>query len=410
VMQCWALTLTCCWAQDALLAADGPRRLVWLLAPGAPPAVLLGALGALRVFCAGAGGPRGDAPACAAPHVAPGAGRDASGVAPARQGCYWAEAGLMAARSNSLGFEARLDALMAAGLLPAAVRLVSEAVDVPGLPGDAGACPAPAAAPAACEAGAASAAAAQAPKATREAIAASALGLLGGLAGCKDMRDALRDAGLMAVLAAVLAPGGAAGAGVRALAVQQAAALSGDAAAAAEFAARGGVAGLMALVRGGAADGNLGVQAAAVLGCLLHHPCVLAAVACAGGGASLLPALRSSCRLALTGALYLLSCLAEFPEARAALAAAAAEPALLALLAASADVSVQAAAVALLRLLARGGAPAAGGTPRAGAAAEGSWQRPGGRGRSFDSARGQRCGLAAFEAPVPRLRRTRSLC
>ena len=57
----------------------------------------------------------------------------------------------------------------------------------------------------------------------------------------------------MSVLAAVLAPGSGCGAGLRALAVQQAAALSGDAAAAAEFAARGGVAGMMALVRCGAA-------------------------------------------------------------------------------------------------------------------------------------------------------------
>jgi len=39
-----------------------------------------------------------------------------------------------------------------------------------------------------------------------------------------------------------------------------------------------------------------------VLGCLVHHPRVLAAVRAAGGGASLLPALRSSCKLALTGA------------------------------------------------------------------------------------------------------------
>ena len=61
-----------------------------------------------------------------------------------------------------------------------------------------------------------------------------------------------RAAGLMSVLAAVLAPGSGCGAGLRALAVQQAAALSGDAAAAAEFAARGGVAGMMALVRCGA--------------------------------------------------------------------------------------------------------------------------------------------------------------
>lgn len=62
-----------------------------------------------------------------------------------------------------------------------------------------------------------------------------------------------RAAGLISVLAAVLAPGSSCGAGLRALAVQQAAALSGDAAAAAEFAARGGVAGMMALVRCGAA-------------------------------------------------------------------------------------------------------------------------------------------------------------
>lgn len=61
----------------------------------------------------------------------------------------------------------------------------------------------------------------------------------------------------MAVLVAVLAPGAGCSAAVRALAVQQAAALSGDAAAAAEFAARGGVAGLMALVRCVSASANV---------------------------------------------------------------------------------------------------------------------------------------------------------
>lgn len=100
--------------------------------------------------------------------------------------------------------------------------------------------------------------------------------------------------------------------------------------------------------RGGARDGNLGVQAAAVLGCLLHHPRVLAAARGAGGPGSLLPALGArGCKLALTGALYLLSCLAEFPAARAELEAAGGVAALLVLLRSSADVSVQARPAAL---------------------------------------------------------------
>ena len=85
------------------------------------------------------------------------------------------------------------------------------------------------------------------------------------------------------------------------------------------------------------------MQAAAVLGCLLHQPRVLAAACAAGGGASLLPVLAArGCKLALTGALYLLSCLAEFPAARAELEAAGGVAALLSLLRASTDVAVQA--------------------------------------------------------------------
>ena len=91
------------------------------------------------------------------------------------------------------------------------------------------------------------------------------------------------------------------------------------------------------------------MQAAALLGCLLHHPRVLAAARGAGGPGSLLPALRApaGCKLALTGALYLLSCLAEFPAARAELEASGGVAALLALLRSSADVSVQVRAAVL---------------------------------------------------------------
>lgn len=185
-----------CVAQDALLAADGPRRLVWLLALGAPPPLLLAALGALRVFCAGAGGPRGDpgaksgsAPtASKPPPPAPAVLQD--DAAARHSGEPWADS--LGFRIGSLGSEARLEALVIAGLLPAAVRLVGEAVAARGPGGPE------------CAAGSAwgrtgtdpvgALAVAGQDLAEREAVAASALGLLGGLAGCEGMRDALRCA------------------------------------------------------------------------------------------------------------------------------------------------------------------------------------------------------------------------
>ena len=73
--------------------------------------------------------------------------------------------------------------------------------------------------------------------------------------------------------------------------------------------------------------------------------------------------------------------------------------------------------MSLLRLLTSGGGTAStagfAGSPGAPwAATQGAPPARGsGRGRSFDSARSQRCSLTAFEAPeLPHLRRTRSLC
>ena len=74
--------------------------------------------------------------------------------------------------------------------------------------------------------------------------------------------------------------------------------------------------------------------------------------------------------------------------------------------------------MSLLRLLTSGGGAAGAegpagcpGGPWRGGAERGPPARGGGRGRSFDSARAQRCSLTAFEAPaLPHLRRTRSMC
>lgn len=73
--------------------------------------------------------------------------------------------------------------------------------------------------------------------------------------------------------------------------------------------------------------------------------------------------------------------------------------------------------MSLLRLLTSGGGAASAegsaGSPGGPwkAAERGPPARGGGCGRSFDSARAQRCSLTAFEAPaLPHLRRTRSMC
>ena len=171
-----------CGAQDALLAADGPRRLVWLLAPGAPPPQLLGALGALRVFCASVGGPHGDStPNPRRRGSVAGAGGEAALLAyePWLEPCR--------VRLGSLGTEQRLEAMVAAGLLPAAVRLVGEAVGGRGAAAEG----APSGSPCA---------AAGVSHQEREAVAARALGLLCGLAGCEGMRNGLRCAARTRVL------------------------------------------------------------------------------------------------------------------------------------------------------------------------------------------------------------------
>ena len=154
---------------------------MWLLAPGAPPAQLLAALSALRVFCANVGGPRGDSKPNprSKRSAAPAAG--SSGQAAQLTYEPWLEP--CRVRLGSLGTEQRLEAMVAAGLLPAAVRLVGEAV------GGRGA--APEGVPAGSPDGGISASVSYK---DREAVAASALGLLCGLASCEGMRDLLRCA------------------------------------------------------------------------------------------------------------------------------------------------------------------------------------------------------------------------
>lgn len=154
---------------------------MWLLAPGAPPAQLLAALGALRVFCANVGGPRGDAkPNPRRTRSAAGASGEAAPLAyePWLEPCR--------VRLGSLGTEQRLEAMVAAGLLPAAVRLVGEAVGGRGAAAEG----APSGGPGGGGVGGPAGVSHQ----EREAVAASALGLLCGLAGCEGMRDGLRCA------------------------------------------------------------------------------------------------------------------------------------------------------------------------------------------------------------------------
>ena len=126
----------------------------------------------------------------------------------------------------------------------------------------------------------------------------------------------LRCAGLMTALAALLANIGTAPV-LRAPALQLLTAMSAEPAATAEFAARGGVISLVALVcsdapasqqlpsgGGGKAGGSMCCQAAAVLGRLVEQGPARNAIWAAGGGSLLLPALPSASPLALSGAAH----------------------------------------------------------------------------------------------------------
>ncbi len=125
----------------------------------------------------------------------------------------------------------------------------------------------------------------------------------------------LRCAGLMSALAALLSTLGAAPPALRPPALQLLAAMSADPAAVAEFAARGGVIAVIALVCSdapavaqGANVGNTAsvcCQAAAVLGRLAEHGAARNAIWAAGGGSLLLPALPGASPLALSGAVLL---------------------------------------------------------------------------------------------------------
>ncbi|BDA49930.1 hypothetical protein COCOBI_15-0580 [Coccomyxa sp. Obi] len=182
----------------------------------------------------------------------------------------------------------------------------------------------------------------------------AALALLLKLANRPELRAPLRSANLMSALASMMVPG--APEALLTPAIQLTAMLASDMAAAAEFAARGGVIGLMALVSdGGDKEGVIAVQAAAVLGCLVQCSRARSAVWAAGGGSVLLPALHEASPLALSGVLYLLSCLAEFKDLRAELESADAVPMLLDLLATCTDTQIQAATVSLLRIFTRAG-------------------------------------------------------